>query len=153
MGTIAALRALRGQTPTRLHPWDRVLIARRALDGHPHGTTPRTVSTGLGVRLLVGRPRGCGGECVSGDSVVVRHHHDPRERALLAWHGLAHVLLTREGWDHDEGDAWLVTLELAVPQSVLGLPDETLVERSWCPERVVRAWLPLARRLGLRRAA
>jgi len=85
---------------------------------------------------------------VSGDEVVIGHHRDPRVRALLAWHGLAHVLLAREAWEHDEGDAWILTLELACPHSVVGLEDEGLVARTWAPDVVVRTWLPLSRRLG-----
>ena len=75
-----------------------------------------------------------------------------RVRALLAWHGLAHVLLAREAWEHDEGDAWILTLELACPHGTPGEPDE-VVARTWAPEVVVRAWLPLSRRLGAWREA
>ena len=152
MGTTAARRALRGHLPTRLYPWDRVQIARRALAGHAHGTNPRTVAATLGIRLLVAPVAGCGGECVSGDEVVIGHHRDARVRALLAWHGLAHVLLRREAWDHEEGDAWLLTLELAVPHGTSGDADE-VVARTWAPAEVVRAWLPLSRRLGAWREA
>lgn len=153
MGTLAARRALRGHLPTRLYPWDRVRVAARALDGHPHGTSPRTVAAALGIRLLVGRTSGCGGECVSGDDVVIGHHHDPRVRALLAWHGLAHVLLQREGWDHDEGDVWILTFELACPRAVVDEPDDDLEARTWMPAEILRAWLPLSRALGRSRVA
>lgn len=148
MGTSTALATLRGRTTTRLYPWDRVRLAVRALDGDPHGTTPRTVASALGIRLLVGRTSGCGGEAVSGSDVVVRHHHDPRERALLQWHGIAHVLLSREGWAHEEGDAWILTMELVCPHAAVGGDLEELVASSWAPERVVRAWVPIARTLG-----
>lgn len=153
MGTSAARRALRGVLPTRLYPWDRVRIAARALDGHAHGTSPRTVAAHLGIRLLVGPTRGCGGECVSGDDVVVGHHSDPRARALLQWHGIAHVLLRREAWDHDEGDAWLLTFELACPRAVVDGDLDELVAVTWLPEDVVRAWVPIARTLGRAREA
>jgi hypothetical protein len=148
MGTNTALEALRGRLPTRLYAWDRVRVAARALDGHPHGTNPRTVAAQIGVRLLVGRTNGCGGECVSDEEVVIGHHADPRVRALLAWHGLAHVLLCREKWAHEEGDVWILTLEMACPRAVVDAPDDVLVDTSWAPERVVRAWLPVSRRLG-----
>lgn len=148
MGTTAALAALRGRTTTRIYPWDRVRVAARALEGHPHGTTPRTVASALGIRLLVGRTRGCGGETVSGDDVVIGHHTDPRVRALLAWHGIAHVLLARERWEHDEGDVWILTCELACPKAVVDQDLDELVAVTWLPEEVVRAWVPHARRLG-----
>lgn len=142
------MTALRGRTPTRLYPWDRVRVATRALDGHPHGTSPRTVASSLGIRLLVGRTSGCGGECVSGDEVVIGHHADPRTRALLAWHGIAHVLLAREAWEHGEGDVWILTMELACPKAVVDQDLDELVAVTWAPEQVVRAWVPLARTLG-----
>lgn len=148
MGTTAALATLRGRTTTRLYPWDRVRLAVRALDGHPHGTTPRTVASALGIRLLVGRTSGCGGECVSGDDVVIGHHRDARTQALLAWHGIAHVLLRREAWEHDEGDVWMLTFELACPKAVVDGDLDELVATTWAPEVVVRAWVPIARTLG-----
>lgn len=150
MGTTNALKAIRGFHPTRLYPWDRVRIAARAYGEYPHGTSPRTIASALGIRLLVGRTAGCGGEAVSGEDVVVRHHADPRERALLQWHGIAHVLLTRERWEHDEGDAWLLTLELACPKAVVDCELDELVAVTWAPEAVVRAWVPIARTLGRR---
>lgn len=148
MGTTAAVNALRGVLPTRLYPWDRVRLAARALAGHPHGTPPSTVASTAGVRLLVGRTSGCGGEVASGDVVIVTPSADPRVRALLAWHGIAHVLLARERWEHDEGDAWILSCELACPQAVVAGDLEDLVAATWAPEVIVRAWVPLARRLG-----
>lgn len=150
MGTNAAVSALRGALPTRLYPWDRVRLASRALRGHAHGTPPSVLAESLGVRLFTGRTRGCGGEVMSGDVVVVGHHADHRVRALLAWHGIAHVLLQREGWEHEEGDAWILTMELACPHAVAAEDLEELVATTWAPEQVVRAWVPIARTLGRR---
>ena len=108
------------------------------------------VAESLGVRLFMGRTRGCGGEVMSGDVVVVGHHADPRVRALLAWHGIAHVLLRREAWEHDEGDVWMLTFELACPKAVVDGDLDELVATTWAPETVVRAWAPIARTLGRR---
>lgn len=118
------------------------------MNGLAHGAPPSQVAGAIGVRLLLGAARGCGGEVASGDVVIVGHHHDPRVRALLAWHGIAHVLLARERWDHDEGDVWVLTCELACPRTVVAGDLDELVAVTWAPERVVREWVPLARRLG-----
>lgn len=144
-----------GLEAPRMYPYDRVHLARRALDatGFELGEDPRLLAVRLGIRTAGVAPRGCGAESSTSDTVAYVWSPDRRERGLRIFHGLAHALLLRERWEHSHADAWLVTCELVAPAAELGRDDDELVRLAHAPEWLVERWATVGRRLGRRVAA
>jgi hypothetical protein len=105
-----------GLEPPRLDVGDRIEVARRARARHdrPTGCDPLDLLVCDDVLVDDRAPAACGCEVCDGTWVRYRHHPDPRERGDRCWHGYAHTLLVREGWDSTEADAILLTGELAL---------------------------------------
>lgn len=136
-----------------MYPGDRVLTAERALanTGIEFGDDPRTLAARLGIAVVPGVARDCGGEFIQGDAVLVRWMPDRRDRGLRIFHALAHALLLRGGWEHSHGDVWMLTGDLAVPRRAGRLYDVgELVRCAHAPEAFVIAWLRVAERFGRR---
>ena len=102
-----------GVEPPRLWPDERRTIARvtRNRAPLPVVTGPKQLARALGIAVHCLPVRGCGGELTDGVRLVYRWHPDPAERRARVAHGLAHAVLVREGWDHSETDALLLTLD------------------------------------------
>lgn len=150
------LRALRGEWATsgydhpRMHPWDRVRVAERAraLTGLRYDADPRDLAIALGLRVGPARVRCCGGEVTADSFILYEWSPDRQERGLRVLHGIAHVLLRREKWDHAHADVLLLSGDLAVPRCELARDDAELERTVHAPTWFTAAWLPQSRKLG-----
>lgn len=57
-------------------------------------------------------------EVTDGQRVWFRRSDDPREEGEAIYHGIAHVILVREGWSHNEVDACNLAAELGFPAAL-----------------------------------
>lgn len=133
-----------------MYPGDRAVVAERALarTGFAFGDDPRRLVLDLGLMVLPGSTAGCGGEATDGVRIAVRWSPDRRVRGLRVFHGIAHALLVRERWEHSHADAWLVTMDLAVPRAVArSRSAEDIVAQAHVPEALARGWAAAAAKL------
>lgn len=143
-----------GCDPPMMYPYDRVLVARRAVDrvGFDFGEDPRLLAALLGIRIVPARANFCGGELAGRDAIFLSYSSDRHLRGLRIFHGVAHALLLREGWEHSHADVWLLTGELVACAHVCtALELEELRRRAHAPAWFVEAWVPMARQLGRHR--
>lgn len=106
-----------GAGPVLTEPGDRREIARRArldFDDEPL-RRPFAFARHCGFEPIIAPVRGCGGELGTDRIIYIRWHIDHETLALRALHGVAHALFRREGWEHSEADAWLLTADLIRP--------------------------------------
>jgi hypothetical protein len=130
---------------------DARLVAHRAYSKVDRDFTgkPWDLIWGLGIIPVVMGNIGVCRELADSNRIVYRHLINPRERYLALFHGIAHIILRREGWEHSEPDVWLVTAELAAPWGAIqGLGLETVLKKSTVPAWLVHAWA-LARKQHL----
>jgi hypothetical protein len=142
--------ALAGLPAPAMQPWDRVELVRRTYANAcaEFGDSPRTIAARLGIRMgAVARlPVTC--EVQVDDTVLVEADLDKAEAALMAWHGIAHVLTKREGWEHTHADVWLLSLELAAPlRAIREHGADPVLRYAHAPAWALRPWLDVAQRL------
>jgi hypothetical protein len=129
-------------------PGDRQQAARRARNASEwtFEHDPRWFAYSLGLRVGKSAHVPCGGEVTGFGVVVYQDTSDRQDRGLRVYHGIAHALLEREDWTHTEADAWLLTLELAIPPSALREHGIEHVRRvAHAPAWAVDLWAPFAR--------
>lgn len=147
---IAGQWAEAGEGEPRVSHDDRVQIARRWISRacYSFGSDPRAFALALGLHLLPTDDRECGGDEGYGDTIEYAWHRERRIRGLRILHAIAHHLLQRENWRHTHADAFLLTLELALPQVyVRALPVAEAVRDAVVPGELVAAWWELSRRM------
>lgn len=66
--------------------------------------------------VLRSQSAACGGGCVLKKTLLVKPSADDARWNLRVLHELAHALLDAEGVEQGEGDAWALTLMLAIPR-------------------------------------
>lgn len=72
-------------------------------------------------------------------TVYYRWDPDPRERGLMQYLGLASAFLVSRRIPHAQGDVWRLTVDLAVPVEVRGMPlDRVVRSQPHCPADVIR---------------
>lgn len=114
---VAAMIAGRWEEPSCLTPHDWKLVADRARDrmGRPRLIIPALhMTTKLKIPTSNKVPEGSR-EVTDGQRIWFRRSADPRDEGGEIYHGIAHVLLVREGTTHNEVDACGLGAELAYP--------------------------------------
>lgn len=109
-----------GVEPPLLGAGEWVQIARRARD---EAQRPRLIvppvhlAVALGIPLTNHVPTGAR-EVTDGRRIWFRRHADPRVEGPPIFHGIAHVIAARWGYEHREADAWGIALELVWPMEL-----------------------------------
>ena len=105
----------------------------------PRYGDPRVIAVELGLTVVCDDILGCYGEVTEGDEICYSCKGGERAWGLRIYHGIAHWILGNWYGEHEESDAWLLTIEMAVDAvRVLHLGPEIILE----DQRYAPLWLP-----------